>query len=555
MTLDGKAEPYRIVAAAEPHLLLSDRMTEFLQANWSDILSHIAQHVWLVLISIAIAIVIALPVGILITRRKRLRAPVLGIANVMQTIPSLALFGFLIPLPFIGGIGPRTAIVALVFYALLPIIRNTVTGILGVDQNVREAAVAMGMTDRQVLFKVELPLAMSVILTGVRVAVVITIGVAIIAAEVGAGGLGEYIFRGLRLNDNHLLLAGAVPSAAMALVADFGFGVIEKHFDTSVQRRRKKGLRTLIWAVVLIGVVTISLVAWRGIKSHSRPGASLGHVTVGSKDFTESNLLAEIVAQMLEAQHLEVDRRFDLGGNLAHSALVGGQIDLYPEYTGTAFTAILHHQPITDPKAVYYQVKSEYSEQLNLDVSPPLGFDNTFAILVRGEDARRFNLKTISDAAKYSSQWQAGFGHDFISRQDGYPGFSRTYGLRFAGVSDMALDLTYTALASHKVDMIAGNSTDGRIAALDLVQLEDDRRYFPPYEAVFMIRRDVKDWAPAGLEQTQNLKPRPLTSFVSKLAGAISTDEMRKLNYEVDGAKRDKKNVVHEWLVKKGFIQ
>src|SRR5438132_724727 len=211
----------------------------------------------------------------------------------MQTIPSLALFGFLIPLPFIGGIGPRTAIVALVFYALLPIIRNTVTGILGIDKSVREAAVAMGMTDRQVLLQVELPLAMTVILTGVRVAVVITIGVAIIAAEVGAGGLGEYIFRGLRLNDNRLLLAGAVPSA-----------------------------------------------------------------------------------------------------------LIGGQIDLYPEYTGTAFTAILHHQPITDPKAVYYQVESDYGRLFNLRVSEPLGFDNTFAILVRGEVARRLNLKTISDAAR-----------------------------------------------------------------------------------------------------------------------------------------------------------
>ena len=152
-------------------------MIEFLKANWSDILSHIGQHVWLVFVSIAIAVAIALPLGILITRRKRLRSPVLAIANVMQTIPSLALFGFLIPLPFIGGIGPRTAIVALVFYALLPIIRNTVTGILGIDKSVREAAVAMGMTDAQVLLQVELPLAMSVILTGVRVAVVITIGV------------------------------------------------------------------------------------------------------------------------------------------------------------------------------------------------------------------------------------------------------------------------------------------------------------------------------------------------------------------------------------------
>ena len=528
-------------------------MLEFLKANWSDILAHIAQHLWLVFISIAIAIVIALPVGILITRRKRWRGPVLGIANVMQTIPSLALFGFLIPLPFIGGIGPRTAIIALVFYALLPIIRNTVTGILGVDQNVREAAVAMGMTDRQVLFQVELPLAMSVILTGVRVAVVITIGVAIIAAEVGAGGLGEYIFRGLRLDDNRLLLAGAVPSAAMALLADFGFGLIEKRFQPGGRTRNAaRSLRAMASTALLIGVVVMGYATWQGLHRRSNPSAGRGHVTVGSKDFTESILLAEIVAQMLEAQNIDVDRRFDLGGNLAHGAVVGGQIDLYPEYTGTAFTAILHHQPIADPKAVHDQVQREYSSQFSLWVSRPLGFDNTFAILVRGEDARRLNLKTILDAAKYAPQWQAGFGHDFIVRPDGYPGFSRAYGLQFTGVSEMALDLTYAALASHKVDMIAGNSTDGRIGALDLVQLEDDRHYFPPYEAVFVIRGGTKEVAPSSGDD----RPiSPLVSIMSRLAGAISTEEMRNLNYQVDGLKRDKKNVVREWLVKKGFVK
>ena len=528
-------------------------MIEFFKANWSDIFAHIAQHVWLVVISIAIAVLIALPVGILITRRKRWRAPILGIANVMQTIPSLALFGFLIPLPFIGGIGPRTAIVALVFYALLPIIRNIVTGILGIDPSVREAAVAMGMTDRQILFQVELPLAMSVILTGVRVAVVITIGVAIIAAEVGAGGLGEYIFRGLRLNDNNLLLAGAVPSAAMALLADFGFGLIEKRFDTSIQRRRNRSWRAIAATTAIIALTIAGIVGWRALRRvRSGTSATHAHVTVGSKDFTESNLLAEIVAQMLEAQNVEVERKFDLGGNLAHTAIVGRQIDIYPEYTGTVFTAILHHQAITDPKVVYEQVRREYDGQLNLWVSEPLGFDNTFAILIRGEDARGLNLKTVSDAARQTPRWHAGFGHDFIDRQDGYPGFSRTYGLRFASVSDMSLDLTYTALASRKVDMIAGNSTDGRIAALDLVQLEDDRHYFPPYEAVFVMRKDAAD-----LRADRQSEPgeRPLAKIMKQLAGAISTDEMRQMNYQVDGARRDKKIVVHEWLVKKGFVK
>jgi len=187
-------------------------------------------------------------------------------------------------------------------------------------------------------------------------------------------------------------------------------------------------------------------------------------------------------------------------------------------------------------------VKREYETQFNVEVSPPLGFDNTFAILVRGEDARQFNLKTVSNSAKYAPQWHAGFGHDFMVRPDGYPGFSRTYGLDFASVSDMALDLTYTALASHKVDLIAGNSTDGRIASLDLVQLEDDRHYFPPYEAVFLARKDTLARVPQ------------LAAVLQRLAGAISTEEMRKLNYEVDGQKRDPKLVVREWLKRKGMI-
>lgn len=521
-------------------------MLEFLKHNWSDLLAHIAQHLWLVSISIAIAIAIGLPVGILITRRKGLRGPVLGVANVMQTIPSLALFGFLIPLPFIGGIGPRTAIVALVFYALLPIIRNTVTGILGVDASVREAAVAMGMTDRQVLFQVELPLAMSVILTGVRVAVVITIGVAIIAAEVGAGGLGEYIFRGLRLNDHRLLLAGSIPSALMALLADFGFGMVERHFDHTVQRSTRGGrsFRILAAAVLVLAVGLLGFATWRSIRTRSNSGAGHSLVTVGSKDFTESELLAEIVAQMLENRNIEVERRFDLGGNLCHTSMLAGKIDLYPEYTGTSFADILHHPPITDPRAVYDQVKSEYAGNFKVEVSAPLGFENTFAILVRGEAARRLSLKRVSDASRYAPQWRAGFGHDFVSRADGYPGFSRTYNLQFAEAPrEMALDLTYTALSSSKVDMIAGNSTDGRIAALDLVQLEDDRHYFPPYEAVFLTRQDALARVPA------------LAESLRSLAGAISTEEMRGLNFEVDGRKRDKKTVVHEWLLKKGLIQ
>jgi len=515
----------------------------FLQQNWVEMLTLVRQHLSLVLISTAIAVVIGIPTGILLSRNKALRNPVLGIANVMQTIPSLALFGFLIPLPFIGGIGATTAIVALVVYALLPIIRNTVTGILGVDHNVREAAVAMGMTDGQILRQVELPLALSVILTGVRVAMVISVGVTTIAAAVGAGGLGVYIFRGLRQYDNNLLLAGAVPAALMALAADFSLGLLEKRFSVEGKvEKRRGGLGSKVAIAVLVLLVLLGAYGtWRA-RARGTASATAQRVVVASKDFTESILLAEIVAQSLESRGVVVERQYELGGNLPQDALVAGRIDLYPEYTGTAYTAILRHPPITDPRAVYDQVKREYAEKFKVEVSAPLGFENTFAILVRGADARKLRLKTISDAVPHARSWRAGFGQDFMTRADGYPGFSRAYGLKFADQPrEMDLSLTYIALASNKVDLIAGNSTEGRIAALDFVQLEDDRRYFPPYEAVYLVRQDSLNRVPA------------LREVLSKLANAITTDEMRKLNYEVDANKKAPVEVVREWIKQKGF--
>lgn len=508
---------------------------QFLQTNWSELLLLVRQHIVLVFVSILVAVIIGVPTGIILTRYRALRGPVLGIANVMQTIPSLALFGFLIPLPFIGGIGTRTALVALVLYSLLPIIRNTVTGILNVDPNVREAAVAMGMTGGQVLRQVELPLAMGVIVTGIRVATVIAVGVTTIAAAVGAGGLGVYIFRGLRQYDNNLLLAGALSAALLALAADFLLGVVERQF--SFETKRSSSIARMLALAIAVVLIIGGAVFWLG---RSTPSSET-RVAVGSKDFTESALLAEIVAQMLEARDVSVERRFELGGNLPHEALVAGTLDIYPEYTGTSFTAILQHAPITDPRAVYDQVKQEYADRFKVEVSQPLGFENTFAILVRGEDARRLNLKTISNATTEAPRWRAGFGQDFMSRADGYPGFSKTYGLKFAEVREMDLSLTYIALSSRQVDLIAGNSTEGRIPTLDLFQLADDRRYFPPYEAVYLVRQDSLTRVPA------------LQEVLARLANAISTDEMRRLNYEIDGKKRDPKEVVKEWLKVKGF--
>jgi osmoprotectant transport system permease protein len=284
--------------------------------------------------------------------------------------------------------------------------------------------------------------------------------------------------------------------------------------------------------VAIIGFGFISNL--RSEISNSRASGETRKITVGSKDFTESVILAEILAQMLEKRGIAVTRQFELGGNLPHDALLAKEIDVYPEYTGTAYTAILKHPPVTDPQTVYDQTKNEYAEKFNLVVSPPLGFANDFAILIRGDVARKYNLKTISDAVPLAKNWQAGFGQDFMSRADGYPGFVKAYGINFAKQPrEMDLSLIDPALASGQLDIIAGAATDGLIPALDLFQLQDDKHYFPPYQAVFIARED----AGATLQET-----------FDKLNNAISTDEMRKLNYEVDGNKRSPRDVASEWI-------
>ncbi len=268
------------------------------------------------------------------------------------------------------------------------------------------------------------------------------------------------------------------------------------------------------------------------------------HIVVGCKNFTEQIILGELIAQQIENKtHLPVERRFYLGGTyIAHQSILAGRIDIYPEYTGTALTAVLKQPPTSDRKAVYDRVKSEYEQRFHLTLGPPLGFNDTFAIEVRGDDARSLHLQTLSQAAAYTSQWRAGFGYEFMERPDGYKGLVATYGLRFAAPPRiMDLGLLTRALKDHQVDLIAGNMTDGLIPALDLFVLEDDKHYFPPYEAVPVIR-----------EQTLSEHPE-VKQALDDLVGKISDTEMRQLNYQVDGQKRDVEEVVRAFLQSKGL--
>jgi len=260
---------------------------------------------------------------------------------------------------------------------------------------------------------------------------------------------------------------------------------------------------------------------------------------VGSKNFTEQVILGELIAQHLEAKTaLPVERRFYLAGTyICHQAILAGRIDLYVEYTGTALTAVLKQPAVGNMNDVYNRVKSEYVSRFGLEVTEPLGFNNTFAIVIRGDDARQSHLHTISDAVPYVTHWRAGFGYEFMERPDGYQGLARTYGLKFAAPPRiMDLGLLYRTLIEKQVDLVAGNSTDGLIATLDLVVLEDDRHYFPPYEAVPIVRGETLTRHPA------------VRAALAELAGKISDEEMRRLNYAVDGQHRDVKEVVSEFL-------
>ncbi|HLO50501.1 MAG TPA: glycine betaine ABC transporter substrate-binding protein [Kamptonema sp.] len=264
-------------------------------------------------------------------------------------------------------------------------------------------------------------------------------------------------------------------------------------------------------------------------------------IVICSKDFSEQIILAEILARHIEAKtDIKVERKLNLGGTLCHQSLIAGKVDLYVEYTGTAFTNILKQKPMADPKKVYAYIKQEYAKKFKLEWTEPLGFNNSFAITMRGDDAKKLNLQTLSQLGKVSPQLRAGFGPEFKEREDGFPGLAKTYSLKFAQEpKEMLLGLLYQALKEKEVDVIAGNSTDGLIESLGLVVLKDDKQYFPPYEAAPVVRSEILEKYPE------------LRQVLKELGGKISEEDMRKLNYQVDGKQLDAAQVAQEFLQQK----
>ena len=514
-----------------------------LRAHAWPLFQATAAHLDLVAEAILIAGAIGVPLGILASRTRWVERTVVGLANVLQTIPGLALLGVLLIL-FRGQIGKPPALAALVVYSLLPIIKNTILGLKGVDRGVAEAAVGMGMTPWQRLTWVELPLAVPVLLGGVRVAAVASVGMATIAAAIGARGLGSYIYAGIQVSDPRLILLGSVPAALLALICDGALGSFEQRIDPIRRRRTPSPIRDLIGTATALALVALAgFGAWQSCGWGQNRGA--GVIVIGSKDSAEPKLLGHMLADLVEAHTpLRVDRRFDLGGSLVcFNALTRGGLDAYVEYTGTALTTILKEPPAYDPEQVRATVAAAMLK-LGIEVLSPLGFENTFALLMRCGQADQLGITRISDLSRHSGSLRIGFGPEFGRRPDGYPGLIRAYGLDLApSPVEMDRNLLYQAVASDSIDVAAGDSTDGRIATLDLVALIDDRRFFPPYEAIPLVRTEILGRHPR------------LREALDRLANRIDAPTMRRLNHEVDGLKRDPAAVAREYLAAAGLLK
>ena len=517
----------------------------FATERLSELWIRTAEHLMMTCISTVSAIAVGVPIGILLFRRGWLRNPVLAVIGIFQTIPSLAMLAILLAL--FSKIGLLPALIALIIYALLPIVRNTLAGLLGVPADVVEAAMGIGMTPVQELRLVRIPLATPVIVAGVRTAAVVGVGIATLSAFIGAGGLGQFINRGLALSSTNLILLGAVPAAILALLVDFSIGAVEWALRPASRRYPKNSFKawcrkiSFVIPLVFLAAGAAPFLTETGSKGDSGIGGSgkdCETVRVGAKNFTEQILLGEIMAQCIERQTgLRVERRFNLGGTMiCHGAIVNNEIDIYAEYTGTGLTAVLKRPAMTDPNAVYDAVSRAYENEFGLTWLGSFGFNNTYTITVRRSVAEQNGWTKISDLARDARMLKAGFTSEFAERPDGYPGLREAYGLFFGRVVDLDPSLMYEAIAGGEVDVICAFSTDGRISAYDLLPLSDDRRFFPPYVAAPVVRSDFLSSCPE------------VGKALAGLAGNIDDAAMQRLNYEVNGKGRSPAEVASRFL-------
>ena len=495
-------------------------MDDRFAAAWRVAPNYLAQHVLLSVSALVLGFAISLPLAVAASRSAAVRWPSLFGASLIQTIPSLALLALFYPLllavsalgrSWFGhgfqALGFLPSLMALTLYSMLPILRNGVAGIMGVDAAAIEAARGMGMTDLQRLIRVELPLAAPVIMAGARTAAVWTIGAATLATPVGQTSLGNYIFLGHQTENWVFVLFGCVASAGLALCADQLLGLIE----SGLTRRRPWRM----WAGG-IGLVAGTLAALSPLAAAS-VGASY---VVGSKNFSEQSILSELMASRLEAAGAHVAQKQDLGSATAYRALAAGELDAYVDYSGTLWTNVLGRKDNPGREAVLRELTATLRRRDGVLVLGPLGFENAYALAMRPERARALGVTSVSDLAAHASDLTLGSDLEFLSRPE-WTALRGAYGLRFRKETSYQPTFMYRALADGEADVISAFSSDGRIAADHLVVLDDPRHALPPYDAVILV-------SPARAND------RRLLGALRPLVGAIPVTAMRAANYSVD---------------------
>lgn len=516
---------------------------EYISNNADQIYKLLINHIQLTLMAVFVSILIGVPMGIFISYYKKLSKPVLGISNLVQAIPSMALLGLSIPLL---GIGSLPAVIIVILYSLLPIIKNTFTGIISINKETLEAAQAIGLTKYQILGKIQIPLALPVIMAGIRISAVTAVGLMTIAAFIGAGGLGYLIFSGIRTVNNEQILAGAIPACILALFVDYIFGIIEKLVtpislqgvsSNSSKNRLHYKIILSITAIVIILSYTLTAVSNNMVKSNKS-------ITIAGKDFTEQSILTHIIADLItDRTDISVKRKVSLGGTqVCFNALKSGDIDMYIEYTGTAYGDTLNYPTISDMDQVYDTVKSDFKQLYGIEVLKQMSFNNTYTLAVTKETAEKYNLKTISDLANASNDLIAGMTLEFLNRDDGLKGLKKSYDIKFKKETGIDGSLRYVALTNNETDVVDAFATDGLLKKFSLVVLEDDQHFFPPYYAIPVI-------------QGKTLEKYPEIEPIMEELGTVLTDEvMMELNYKVDELQMRPEDVAYDFLASNGLL-
>lgn len=504
-----------------------NNLIQTFQERHMDWLMAILEHLKLSLLTILIAILIAVPLAVLLSRFKKVAELVLQIAGVFQTIPSLAVLGLLIP---VMGIGTLPALTALVIYALFPILQNTITGIAGIDPSLTEAGIAFGMTKWERLKKYEIPLAMPVIMSGIRTAAVMVIGTATLAALIGAGGLGTFILLGIDRNNSSLIIIGALSSAVLAVAFNFILKILEK-----------AKLKTIFasFAVMVLGLGVSYAPMLAPMMQHQET------LVIAGKLGPEPEILINMYKLLIEQDtDMKVTVKPNFGKtSFLYEALKSGDIDIYPEFTGTVAASLLKPTPTLskDAKEVYQVARDGILKQDKLVLLEPMQYQNTYAVAVPEKIAEQHGLQTISDLSKVQEQLKAGFTLEFNDREDGNKGLQSLYGLNL-NVATMEPALRYQAIQSGDIQITDAYSTDAEITKYKLRVLEDDKQLFPPYQGAPLLTQKLLEKHPE------------LEKVLGKLAGKISEEEMSRMNYQVGVEGKSAKEVARAYLKSQGLL-